>query len=150
MNIALIAHDNKKELMVQFCTAYCGILAQHTLCATATTGLQIGEATGLRIHRFLSFDHGGGQQIAARIAYNELDMVLCFSDPNQKVPDEDVANIFRLCDQNNIPYASNVATAEMLVLGLDGQWGLYQTPVWHRNASPHAPDGHWLPDSGSG
>ena len=103
MNIALIAHDNKKELMVQFCTAYCGILAQHTLCATATTGLQIGEATGLRIHRFLSFDHGGGQQIAARIAYNELDMVLCFSDPNQKVPDEDVANIFRLCDQNNIP-----------------------------------------------
>ena len=104
MNIALIAHDNKKELMVQFCTA--------------TTGLQIGEATGLRIHRFLSFDHGGGQQIAARIAYNELDMVLCFSDPNQKVPDEDVANIFRLCDQNNIPYASNVATAEMLVLGL--------------------------------
>ena len=83
MNIALIAHDNKKELMVQFCPAYCG-----------------------------------GQQIAARIAYNELDMVLCFSDPNQKVPDEDVANIFRLCDQNNIPYASNVATAEMLVLGL--------------------------------
>ena len=61
MNIALIAHDNKKELMVQFCTAYCGILAQHTLCATATTGLQISEATGLRIHRFLSFDHGGGQ-----------------------------------------------------------------------------------------
>ena len=76
------------------------------------------QGNGLRIHRFLSFDHGGGQQIAARIAYNELDMVLCFSDPNQKIPDEDVANIFRLCDQNNIPYASNVATAEMLVLGL--------------------------------
>ena len=110
MNIALIAHDNKKELMVQFCTAYCGILAQHTLCATATTGL--------RIHRFLSFDHGGGQQIAARIAYNEIDMVLCFGDPNQKTPNEDVANIFRLCDQNNIPYASNLASAEMLVLGL--------------------------------
>ena len=67
MNIALIAHNNRKELMVQFCTAYCGILAKHTLCATATTGLQISEATGLRIHRFLSFDHGGGQQIAARI-----------------------------------------------------------------------------------
>ena len=115
MNIALIAHDNKKELMVQFCTAYCGILAQHTLCAT---GLQISEATGLRIHRFLSFDHGGGQQIAARIAYNEIDMVLCFGDPNQKTPNEDVANIFRLCDQNNIPYASNLASAEMLVLGL--------------------------------
>ena len=104
MNIALIAHDNKKELMVQFCTAYCGILAKHTLCATATTGLQISEATG--------------QQIAARIAYNEIDMVLCFGDPNQKTPNEDVANIFRLCDQNNIPYASNLASAEMLVLGL--------------------------------
>ena len=118
MNIALMAHDNKKELMVQFCTAYCGILAKHTLCATARTGQQIAEATGLTIHRFLSFTHGGGQQIAARIAYNEIDMVLCFSDPNQKVIDEDVANIFRLCDQNNIPYASNVATAELLVLGL--------------------------------
>ena len=113
MNIALIAHDNKKELMVQFCTAYCGILAQHTLCATATTGLQIGEATGLRIHRFLSFDHGGGQQIAARIAYNELDMVLCFSDPNQHSAFEDeFVPVFR--ERN----ASNVATAEMLVLGL--------------------------------
>lgn len=118
MNIALMAHDNKKELMVQFCTAYCGILAKHTLCATASTGQQIADATGLTIHRFLSFTHGGGQQIAARIAYNEIDMVLCFSDPNQKVIDEDVANIFRLCDQNNIPYASNVATAELLVLGL--------------------------------
>ena len=118
MNIALMAHDNKKELMVQFCTAYCGILAKHTLCATARTGQQIAEATGLTIHRFLSFAHGGGQQIAARIAYNEIDMVLCFGDPNQKTPNEDVANIFRLCDQNNIPYASNPASAEMLVLGL--------------------------------
>ena len=118
MNIALIAHDSKKELMVQFCIAYCRVLSQHDLCATGTTGKLVAEATGLRIQRFLSGTHGGDQQIAARIAYNELDMVLCFSDPNQKVPDEDVANIFRLCDQNNIPYASNVATAEMLVLGL--------------------------------
>ena len=118
MNIALMAHDNKKELMVQFCTAYCGILAKHTLCATASTGQQIADATGLTIHRFLSFTHGGGQQIAARIAYNEIDMVLCFGAPNQKTPNEDVANIFRLCDQNNIPYASNLASAEMLVLGL--------------------------------
>lgn len=118
MNIALIAHDNKKELMVQFCTAYCGILAQHTLCATAITGQQIAENTGLSIHRFLSFAHGGGQQIAARISYNEIDMVLCFDDPNNKAPSDDVSSIFRLCDQHNIPYASNVATAEMLVLGL--------------------------------
>ena len=118
MNIALIAHDNKKELMVQFCTAYCGILAQHTLCATATTGQQIAEATGLPIHRFLSFAHGGGQQIGARIAYNEIDMVLCFDDPRNKKPNEDVSYIFQLCGQNNIPFASNIATAEMLVLGL--------------------------------
>ena len=119
MNIALIAHDNRKELMVQFCTAYCGILAQHTLCATANTGKQVQEATGLPVHRFLTFDNGGGQQIAARIAYNEIDMVLCFGDPNQKTPDADITYISRLCDQNNVPFASNLATAEMRVLGLD-------------------------------
>ena len=68
--------------------------------------------------RFLSFSHGGGQQIAARIAYNEIDLVLCFDDPRNKTPNEDIANIYRLCDQNNIPYASNLASAEMLVLGL--------------------------------
>ena len=118
MNIALIAHNNRKELMVQFCTAYCGILAKHTLCATATTGQMVAEATGLTIHRFMSFYHGGGQQIGARIAYNELDMVLCFDDPNSKTPSDDILYIHRLCDKNNIPYASNIATAEMLVLGL--------------------------------
>jgi len=118
MNIALIAHNNRKELMVQFCTAYCGILAKHTLCATATTGQMVDEATGLTIHRFMSFYHGGGQQIGARIAYNELDMVLCFDDPNTKEPSPDIIYISRLCDKNNIPYASNIATAEMLVLGL--------------------------------
>ena len=118
MNIALIAHNNRKELMVQFCTAYCGILAKHTLCATATTGQMVAEATGLTIHRFMSFNHGGGQQIGARIAYNELDMVLCFDDPNTKEPSPDIIYISRLCDKNNIPYASNIATADMLVLGL--------------------------------
>ena len=118
MNIALIAHNNRKELMVQFCTAYCGILAKHTLCATATTGQMVADATGLTIHRFLSFYQGGGQQIGARIAYNELDMVLCFDDPNTKASSEDIIYISRLCDRNNIPYASNIATAEMLVLGL--------------------------------
>ena len=118
MNIALIAHDNRKELMVQFCTAYCGILAQHTLCATANTGKQVQEATGLKVHRFLSFENGGGQQIAARIAYNEIDMVLFFNDPRDEKSCESVSYISRLCDQNNIPFASNVATAEMLVLGL--------------------------------
>ena len=118
MNIALLACDNKKELMVQFCTAYCGILAQHTLCGTSATAQQISEATGLNVHRFLGFAHGGGQQIAARIAYNEIDLVLCFDDPNAKSVNDDVLYISRLCDKNNIPFAGNVATAEMLILGL--------------------------------
>ena len=118
MNIALVAHDNKKELMTQFCTAYCGILAQHTLCATSTTGQQISEATGLSVHRFLSFAHGGGQQIGARIAYNEIDLVLFFCDPANPKGFDDINKIERLCDQYQIPFATNAATAEVLVQGL--------------------------------
>lgn len=120
MNIALMAHDNRKELMVQFCTAYCGILAKHTLCATARTGQQIADATGLTIHRFLSFAHGGGQQIAARIAYNEIDMVIMFADPNNIDPweDQQIVQTLHLCDTYNVPVATNLASAEMLILGL--------------------------------
>ena len=118
MNIALMSHDNKKELMVQFCTAYAGILSHHNIYATNTTGHMVADATGLNVHCFLSYAHGGSQQIGARIAYNEIDLVLCFDDPRNKTPNEDIANIYRLCDQNNIPYASNLASAEMLVLGL--------------------------------
>ena len=120
MTIALIAHDSKKELMVQFCTAYCGILAQHTLCATARTGQLVSETTGLPIHRFLTFEHGGGQQIAARIAYNEIDLVIMFSDPNDTDPWEDqrIMRTLRLCDSSNVPCATNLASAEMLILGL--------------------------------
>ena len=119
MNIALMSHDNKKELMVQFCTAYAGVLSKHTLCATAVTGAMVAEATGLQIHRFLGYAHGGSQQIGARIRYNEIDMVLFFSDPNSPTMADDITYISRLCDLNNIPFASNVATAEMLVLGLN-------------------------------
>ena len=118
MNIALMSHDNKKDLMVQFCTAYAGILSQHHIYATNTTGHMVADATGLKVHCFLSYAHGGSQQIGARIAYNELDMVLCFDDPNTKEPSPDIIYISRLCDKNNIPFASNIATAEMLVLGL--------------------------------
>jgi len=118
MNIALMSHDNKKDLMVQFCTAYAGILSRHTLYATNTTGHMVADATGLNIHCFLSYAHGGSQQIGARIAYNEIDLVLFFCDPNSESMAEDVTYISRLCDQNNIPYASNIATAEMLILGL--------------------------------
>ena len=115
MNIALMAHDNKKDLMVQFCTAYAGILSKHTICATNITGKMVAEATGLPIHLFLARVHGGAEQIGARIAYNEIDMVLFFNDPRDEKSCESVSYISRLCDQNNIPFASNVATAEMLV-----------------------------------
>ena len=119
MNIALMAHDNKKELMVQFCTAYAGILSRHSIYATNATGHMVADATGLNVHCFLSYTHGGSQQIGARIAYNEFDLVLFFNDPNNEAMVVDVSYISRLCDQNNIPFASNVATAEMLVLGMD-------------------------------
>lgn len=118
MNIALMSHDNKKDLMVQFCTAYAGILSQHKLYATNITGHLVAEATGLDIQCFLSYAHGGSQQIGARIAYNEFDLVLIFNDPSNSDMRNDISYIGRLCDQNNIPYATNIATAEMLVLGL--------------------------------
>ena len=118
MNIALMAHDNKKELMVQFCTAYAGILSRHTLCATSVTGKMVSEASGLPIHLFMARIHGGAEQIGARISYNEIDMVLFFCDPANPQYNDSLTYITKLCDQNNIPFATNVATAEMLVLGL--------------------------------
>ncbi len=118
MNIALIAHDSKKELMVQFCIAYCRVLSQHDLCATGTTGKLVAEATGLRIQRFLSGTHGGDQQIAARIACNEIDLLLFFRDPISAKPHEpNEMNLLRLCDVHNIPIATNIATAEVLIHG---------------------------------
>ena len=120
MNIALIAHDAKKELMVQFCIAYKGILAKHNLIATGTTGGLIIDATGLNVHRFLSGPQGGDQQIGARIAYNEIDLVLFFRDPLTSQPHEpDVSPLLKLCDIHNVPVATNIATAEVLVRGLD-------------------------------
>ena len=120
MNIALIAHDRKKELMVQFCMAYCGILAKHTLCATGTTGKLVSEATGLKIERYLPGMQGGEEQISARVSYNEIDLVLFFRDPMSNSQYEpDIHVLARLCDMHNIPIATNAATAEMLILGLD-------------------------------
>ncbi|MBQ2932814.1 MAG: methylglyoxal synthase [Clostridia bacterium] len=119
MNIALIAHDKKKELMVDFCIAYKGILEKHNLCATGTTGSLVSEATGLSVNLFLSGPQGGDQQIGARIAYNEIDLVLFFRDPLTAQPHEpDVSALFRLCDVHNIPLATNSATAEVLIQGL--------------------------------
>lgn len=120
VNIALIAHDTKKELMVQFCIAYCGILSRNTLCATGTTGKQVAEATGLKIQRYMSGVQGGAQQIAARISCNEIDLLLFFRDPISAKPHEpNEANLLRLCDVHNIPVATNIATAEALIHALD-------------------------------
>ncbi len=120
MNIALMAHDSKKELMVQFCIAYCGILNRHHLCATATTGKLISEATGLQITRYLSGGQGGAQQISARISCDEIDLLLFFRDPMALTEQEPTENdILRLCDMRNIPVATNIATAEVLIHGLE-------------------------------
>jgi len=120
MNIALIAHDKKKELMVDFCIAYKAILSKHNLCATGTTGSLIIEATGMDVNLFLSGPQGGDQQIGARIAYNEIDLVLFFRDPLTAQPHEpDVSALFRLCDVHNIPLATNSATAEVMIRGLE-------------------------------
>ena len=120
MNIALIAHDAKKELMTQFCIAYCGILSRHTLCATGTTGKLVSEATGLKIQCFLGGSQGGDQQISARIACNEIDLLLLFRDPlNPKPGEPNEATLLRLCDVHNIPVATNIATAEAISHSLE-------------------------------
>ena len=121
MNIALIAHDAKKELMVQFCIAYYGILCRHNLCATATTGRFISEATSLQVTKFLAGIHGGTQQIASRIGLNEIDLLLFFRDPlttaTERAGNEN--DLLRLCDIHNIPVATNIASAEVLIRGLE-------------------------------
>ena len=120
MNITLMAHDKKKELMVQFCTAYKSVLSKHNLSATATTGRLVAEATGLPVTLYLSHNQGGHQQVDARIADNEIDLVLLFTDPNNSDPweDQQVVQTLHLCDAHNVPMATNLATAEMLILGL--------------------------------
>ncbi len=120
MNIALIAHDSKKELMVQFCIAYCGILSHHEIRATGTTGKLVAEATGLHIQRFLSGSQGGDQQLASSISCNEIDLLIFFRDPlNAKSHEPNDINILRLCDVHNIPVATNIATAEALIHALE-------------------------------
>ena len=99
MEIAIIAHDMKKELITQFCIAYCGILSSHTLCATGTTGKLVSEATGLNIVRYMSGSQGGDQQITARIACDEIDLLLFFRDPmTAKSNEPNDLDMLRLCD----------------------------------------------------
>ena len=120
MEIAIIADDKKKELMAQFCIAYCGILSKHNLCATHITGKYIADATGLEIEQLLPGELGGAQQIVSRVAYNEIDMLLFFRDGNRMDEEYEADRmLLRECDANNIPVATNLATAEILVLALD-------------------------------
>ncbi len=120
MEIAIIACDQKKELMTQFCIAYCGILSKHNIYATEITGRYISEATGLTIERVLAGSQGGTEQIASRIAFNEIDLLLYFRDTTgAPVFNENEYNLLRLCDIYNVPFATNIASAEALVLALD-------------------------------
>ncbi|NOG27125.1 methylglyoxal synthase [Lysinibacillus fusiformis] len=130
MKIALIAHDRKKDNLVQFAIAYKEIFLEHSLYATGTTGQRVIEATGLEVTRFRSGPLGGDQQIGAMIANNDMDMVIFFRDPLTAQPHEpDVSALIRLCDVYQVPLATNMGTAEILLKGLQEgfvDWRLIQ------------------------
>ena len=119
MNIALIAQDNKKELMVDFCIAYKSILEKHNIYATGTTGALVMEGTGLFIHKLSPGPLGGEQHISGMVEFNEIDLVIFLKDPSSSSHESEISSILQLCDMNSIPYATNIATAEMLVKGLE-------------------------------
>ena len=120
MNVGLVAHDSKKKLMQNFCIAYRGILNKHELYATGTTGRLIEEVANLNIHKYLAGHLGGMQQMAAQIEHHQMDLVIFLRDPfSPKTHEPDVNNVIRLCDSYNIPLASNLATAELLIKALD-------------------------------
>ena len=120
MNIGLIAHDSKKTLMQNFCIAYRVILSRHELFATETTGRLVEETTNLTIHKFLAGHLGGMQQLGSQIAQNNLDALIFLRDPMAPKPHEpNVNDVVRLCDVHNIPMATNLATAELLILAID-------------------------------
>lgn len=132
MEIAIVAHDSKKELMTQFCIAYCGILSKHNLCATSITAKYISDATGLEIERLLTGDQGGEEQIAQRVSYNEIDLLLNLRDTRpEAINDEKSLELMRLCDMYNVPVATNIGTAEALIIALDRgdlDWRNYVNP----------------------
>ena len=134
MNIALIAHDAKKELMVQFCIAYCGILSRHNLCATGTTGKLVSEATGLKITCFMAGSQGGDQQISSRISCNEIDLLLYFRNPiGAKATEPDEASLLRLCGAiSSIPKSKNRHFAPPFRHGTGGF-------CFSRGCAPHLP-----------
>lgn len=120
MNIGLVAHDAKKKLMQNFCIAYYGILCKHSIFATGTTGRLIEEVTNLSVHKYLAGHLGGDQQICAQIEHNQMDLIIFLRDPlTPKTHEPDVNSIVRLCDMHNIPLATNLATAELMIKALD-------------------------------
>ena len=139
MEIAIIAHDMKKELMTQFCIAYCGILSKHNICATAVTAKYISEATGLNIDKLMSGEQGGEEQIASRIAYNEIDILLYFRDTRPDARYNAAEHeLMRMCDLYNIPVATNIATAEVIITALergDLDWREFINPHSEYNKS---------------
>jgi len=120
MNIGLIAHDTKKKLMQNLCIAYKHILTKHHIFATETTGRLVEEVTNLSINKYLAGHLGGQQQLGTQIAHNQIDMVIFLRDPlSQKQHEPDPASVIRLCDIHNIPIATNLATAELLIKALE-------------------------------
>ena len=121
MEIALLANDSKKELMVQFCIAYCGILAKHKLCATKSTGSMIYEATGLRVEQLLPGGQGGAQQLTSRIEFNEIDVLIYFRESKQQDYEHTMSDdaLIRACDLYSIPVATYIGSAEGLATALE-------------------------------
>ena len=120
MNIRLVAHNAKKKLMQNFCIAYRGTLSKHNLFATGTTGRLVEEVTNLTIHKYLAGHLGGQQQLGAQIENNDMDLVIFLRDPLSSNPHEpDVNTVIRLCDKCNIPLATNLATAELMIKAMD-------------------------------
>ncbi len=120
MNIGLVAHDSKKKLMQNFCIAYRGILSKHMLYATGTTGRLIEEVTNLNVHKYLAGHLGGEQQLGSQIEHNEIDLVIFLRDPlTPKSHEPDMVNIMSTCDMHNIPLATNLATAELMIKSLE-------------------------------
>ena len=121
MQIAIMAHDKKKELMTQFCIAYCGILSRHQISAAGSLGKAVEDATGLAVEHLLMPEQGGIQQVASMVSYNEIDLLLYFRDRDELdfTNESDEEEILHLCDSYNVPYATNIATAEALIMALE-------------------------------
>lgn len=116
MRIALVAHDKKKDDMIDFAKRYKDVLENHELYATGTTGKLLNELVGLSVYRFLSGPLGGDQQIGAKLAEGEMDMIIFLRDPLTAQPHEpDVTALIRLSDVHCIPLATNLGTAEVFM-----------------------------------